>query len=510
MLSSVRSMGLYGIDSYAVTVESDISNGLPAFELVGLPDAAVKESRDRVRSAIKNNGMTFPVRRITINLAPADLRKAGPLYDLPILLSILEASGQINRLPEDAAFIGELSLAGEIRPVAGALAMAIGARDLGLQALYLPAQNAPEAAVAQGIQIYPVHHLTELLEHLQGIRPLSPAEFTLRHTGPSLSEPDFSEVKGQQGAKRALEIAAAGSHNVLLIGTPGAGKSMLAKRMPSILPDMSLEESIETTKIHSIAGALPAGVPLITRRPFRAPHHTISASGLVGGGSIPRPGELSLAHGGVLFLDELPEFSRDAMEVLRQPIEDGTISISRVRATLRYPCDVMVIAAMNPCPCGYYGHPTKPCICSPSKIARYLSKVSGPLLDRLDLHVEVMPVGYDSIASSTPSEPSSAIRERVNRAREIQRDRYQAEGFSVNAHLAPGTLARYCPLSAEADRMMRAAFDRMGLSGRGYDRILKIARTIADLEGDSQIATAHIAEALQYRTLDRKYWSNRF
>lgn len=506
MVTQIKSMGLFGMNAYPVDVEVDVLKALPNFDIVGLPDAAIKESRDRVRFAFKNSGYEFPNAKITVNLAPADVRKAGPLYDVPIFLGLLCVSGQLEQIPDDAAFIGELSLTGELRPVSGVLPMAIHAKEAGLKSLYVPLANAAEACVVEGLDVYGIEHINQLVSFYKGLCALAPATPGHREQTPTLHLPDFSEVKGQGGAKRALEIAAAGGHNALMIGSPGSGKSMLAKRLPSILPDMTFEESIETTKIHSIAGMISRDNPLVYDRPFRAPHHTVSPAGLSGGGSVPRPGEISLAHNGVLFLDELPEFSRGAMEILRQPVEDGQVTISRVNGTLSYPCSVMLIAAMNPCPCGYFGHPARPCTCSPTQVTRYLSRVSGPLLDRLDLHIDIMPVKFDSISSAQPSESSADIKRRVNRARQLQNERYQGTGISCNARLTPALLSQSCKMDDGALRLLKGAFERMGLSARAYDRILKVSRTIADLDSSELIQSAHIAEAVQYRSLDRKYW----
>ena len=499
MVAKVSSVGLWGVDGYRVLCECDLSGGLPSFEVVGLPDAAVKESRDRVRAAIKNCGFDFPMRRITVNLAPADLRKEGPIYDLPILLSILCSAGIIDPLPEKIAFVGELSLSGELRPVNGALPMAMAAAEAGMKRIYLPAENAREAAFAENIDVYGIDTVGTLIEHINRRQKLAPeVPGNAQETEEDL--PDFADVKGQEAARRAVEVAAAGRHNLLLVGPPGAGKSMIASRIPSIMPELTREEALECTKIHSVAGLTGHKNPLVTVPPFRAPHHTISSVGLSGGGTIPRPGEVSLAHNGVLFLDELPEYKSDALEILRQPLENGSITISRAAGSCEYPSDFMLVCAMNPCKCGWYGHPTRRCTCREDARKQYIARISGPLLDRIDMHITVPAVKYEELNAARPSESSKAIKARVMEARK----RAEARGFSSNAAMGAADIRRYCVLDAAGAALLKAAFDRMGMTARGHDRIIKVARTIADLAGSKEIRAEHVAEAIQYRTLDRE------
>lgn len=505
MFSKLHSLGVAGLDGFVVTTEVDVSGGLPQFAIVGLPDSAVKEAADRVRSALKNLGFEFPARRITVNLAPADVRKTGAVYDLPVLLGVLAASGQIDPLPPDSAFVGELSLNGEVRPVSGVLSMALACVERGVRRFYLPAANAREAALCPDVQAYPVRDVKQLLASLRGEETLPPLPATRLDLEDGMQGiPDFADVHGQPEARRAMEIAAAGLHNIILIGAPGAGKSMLAKRLPGILPPLSFAEAVELNKIYSVVGQLGQG--FLTSRPFRSPHHGVSAPGLAGGGSPPRPGEISLANHGVLFLDELPEFQREALEILRQPMEDGHVSISRVAGTACYPSRFMLVAAMNPCPCGYYGHPERECRCQAGAMERYLQKVSGPLLDRIDLHVEVQPVGYEEISAAQGGENSHGIRERVLRAREFQQKRSRETEPLPNARLEGEALRENCPMTPMASQTLKTAFERLGLSARGYDRVLRVSRTIADLDASQVIDLPHVAEAVQYRNLDRKYW----
>ena len=500
MICSVKTLAISGIQGSLVTAECFISSGLPGFDIVGLPDAAVKEARDRVRAAAKSSGLTFPVSRITVNLAPASLKKTGTHYDLPILLSILAAAGSVRRPKSTTAFLGEVSLDGQIRPISGVLPMALAAKDAGIEALFVPAENAAEATLARGPAVIPVHTVAELAGALNGEIRLQEQPLWVPEKEESAIL-DFKDVLGQENVKRALEVAAAGSHNVLLMGPPGSGKSMLSKRLPSILPDMTWEEALEVSKVYSVMGMLTAKHPLVTQRPFRSPHHTVSNAGLAGGGSNPKPGEISMAHKGVLFLDEMPEFRKDTLDMMRQPLEDGQVTISRVSGAVTYPAEFMLVCAMNPCKCGWYGDPSGRCRCSDMAVESYRSRISGPMLDRIDIVVEVPSVHFEDLRSRTEAEPSSKVKERVNAARTIQNKRFGSGGM-CNARMGPEEMRRYCNLNEECAGLMKNAFEAMGLTARSYDRILKVARTVADLEGSEEICPQHIAEAIQYRAVN--------
>lgn len=506
MFIKVQSMSVIGMESYPVTVEVDVSQGLPQFATVGLPDASVKESRDRIKAAIKNSGYSFPRNHVTVNLAPADIRKEGTGFDLPIAVGILAAEELIREAAlAGCFFMGELSLDGSIKGVRGVLSAAFQARASGIQSVFVPEENAAEAAMVEGLNVYGVRTLPDVVEFLADRTVIPPLhidpdklfEMNRRH------DMDFSEIKGQKQALRALEVAAAGGHNIIMIGPPGSGKSMLAKRLPTILPDLSFDEAIEVTKVFSVAGLLTSGETLIAVRPFRSPHHTISDVGLVGGGQMPHPGEISLAHLGVLFLDELPEFKKNALEALRQPLEDGTITITRSAVTAGFPAKFMLVAAMNPCPCGYFGDRVHRCRCSPQQIRQYQSKISGPLLDRIDLHIEVPSVKYRALMGKEESESSTEIRKRVHQARHCQKKRFGDTGVATNARMTEKQIRSFCPLDDESHALMEMAIEKLGLSARAMNRILKVSRTIADLEGSEKIEPSHVAEAIQYRSLDR-------
>lgn len=512
MLVKTFGYAVHGISATRVTVEVTVSAGVN-FYLVGLPDSAVKESQQRIHAALRHNGFKIPGKQITVNMAPADIRKEGSAYDLTIAIGILAASEQLIATHiKDYIVMGELALDGEIRPIRGALPIAIKARQDGFKGIILPAANTPEASVVEGLEVFEAHNVKGVIDFFNGNGTLKKIPFDIKEEDISdylNSESDFADVKGQENIKRSLEVAAAGGHNLILIGPPGAGKTMLSKRLPGILPPLTKEEALETTKIHSVAGKTSRSGPgLITKRPFRSPHHTISDVALVGGGNNPQPGEISLAHNGVLFLDELPEFKRSVLEVMRQPLEDRVVNISRARFSVDYPASFMLVASMNPCPCGFYNHPEKECVCAPGVVQKYLNKISGPLLDRIDLHVEVTPVAFTELSKASLSESSAQIRARVIAARNIQKIRFSAEThIHCNAQMAPTQLKKYCSLSAESNALLENAMNRLGLSARAYDRILKVARTIADLEEAENIETHHLAEAIQYRSLDREGWA---
>lgn len=507
MFAKINSLGLFGLNAFPVEVETEVSRGTPCFDIVGLADTAVKESRERIRAAFRSCSVTFPLSRVIVNLAPADTKKTGSMHDLAIVAALLKIMGHIDEELDRTAFIGEVSLNGDVRPVNGVLPMVLCAEKAGFDTVFVPEANAYEASVVEGVTIYGVDNVSELIGHFSRESVIIPQRKYEVMPEQRFDTVDFSDVKGQQSAKKALEYAAAGGHNLLMVGPPGSGKSMLAKRLSTIMPAMTFRESVETTNVHSVCGLVSKENPLVTMRPFRSPHHTISGAGLSGGGTVPRPGEISLAHNGILFLDELPEFSRQALEILRQPLEDRQVTISRASGTVTYPCSFMLIAAMNPCPCGYKGHPTRKCICGDKQAHSYINRISGPLLDRFDIHVEVAPVEYDHLSSSAKEESSAAIRERVQAAREIQEKRFRGTDITCNARITADIFHEVCPIDDDGNVLLKNVFEKMGLSARAYDRIVKVARTIADMDGAEIIGKKHIAQAVQFRSLDRKYWT---